>query len=106
MCCFARPVISVNNTQIFARLSGKGSQYLAYQMNYRSDEPNAMILPLPVRQPANDDSVRFIDLKGYEAFFDDLAEGFPYVAPSAGIGCSAPVASDSAAGFFRSIRGR
>jgi len=100
MCCFARPVISVNNTQIFARLSGKGSQYLAYQMSYRSDEPNAMILPLPVRQPASNDSVRFIDLKGYESFFDDLAKGFPYIAPSAGIGCSAPLTSDFKADFL------
>ena len=91
MCCFARPVISVNNTQIFARLSGKQSQYLAYQMNYVSDEPNAMILPLPVRQPAGEDFVRFIDLKGYESFFKDLAKGFPYEA-SSGIGCSEPAA--------------
>ena len=88
MCMFAQPVISVNNTQIFARLSGKGTQYLAYQMNYRSDEPNAMILPIPVRQPANENSVRFIDLKGYESFFEDLANGFPYESPAAGIGCS------------------
>ena len=95
MCCFARPVISVNNTQIFARLSGKQSQFLAYQMDYRSNEANAMILPLPVRQPAGDDSVRFIDLKGYESFFKDLAKGFPYRSRSSGLGCSGGPASVS-----------
>ncbi|MDB2685958.1 hypothetical protein N9Y42_01995 [Mariniblastus sp.] len=93
MCIFAQPVIAVNNTQIFARLSGKGTQYLAYQMDYRSSEPNAMILPLPVRQPTSDDAVRFIDLKGYESFFDDLAEGFPFIRPPGGFGCSAPAAA-------------
>ena len=99
MCCFARPVISVNNTQIFARLSGKQSQYLAYQMDYRSNEANAMILPLPVRQPASDDSVRFIDLKGYDSFFKDLAKGFPYESPPTGIACSERPAFKDAAGF-------
>ena len=78
MCIFSRPVITVNNTQIFARLSGNGTQYLAYQMKYVSDEPNAMILPLPVSQPDTDDAVRFIDLKNYGSFFKDLAKGFPY----------------------------
>ena len=99
MCIFAQPVISVNNTQIFARLSGKGSQYLAYQMDYRSDEQNAMILPLPVSQPASDDSVRFIDLKGYESFFDDLANGFPFV-PHSGIGCGGLESKDAAEGML------
>ncbi len=88
MCCFSRPVISVNNTQIFARLSGKGTQFLAYQMNYESREPNAMILPLPVKQPATVKSLRFIDLKNYDTFFDELADGFPFHAPPS-IGCSA-----------------
>ena len=95
MCCFARPVISVNKTQIFARLSGNGTQHLAYQMNYVSDEPNAMILPLPVRQPAGEDTVRFIDLKGYESFFEDLAKGFPYRARPSGIACSGGPAVES-----------
>lgn len=57
-----------------------------------------MILPIPVRQPSTDESLRFVDLKGYEDFFGDLADGFPYVAPSFNIGCSATydVASASA----------
>lgn len=89
MCIFAQPVISVNNTQIFARQSGKGTQFLAYQMNYESRDRNAMILPVPIKQPARDDFLRFIDLKNYEAFFNDLADGFPFYSPPS-IGCSAP----------------
>lgn len=88
MCICARPVISVNNTQIFARLSGKGTQFLAYQMNIESEVPNAMILPVPIKQPAQEDYLRFIDLKNYDAFFDDLANGFPYQRPFFAVGCS------------------
>lgn len=88
MCIFTQPVISVNNTQIFARLSGNESQLLAYQMNYESRDENAMILPIPVQQPATDNSLRFIDLKSYERLFDDLADGFPFLPPLS-IGCSA-----------------
>jgi hypothetical protein len=90
MCCFSQPVLSVNNTQIFARLSGNGTQYLAYQMSYESRDENAMILPLPVKQPANNRTLTFIDLKDYDGFFDDLANGFPFHSPPS-IGCSAHI---------------
>jgi hypothetical protein len=89
MCIFSQPAISVNDTQIFARLSARGTQYLAYQMSYESPGENAMILPLPIRQPAHDDSLRFIDLKGYADFFADLAKGFPYCPTYIPFGCSA-----------------
>lgn len=88
MCIFTQPVVSVNNTQIFARLSGTGTQFLAYQMNYESKDNNAMILPLPVKRPSRDESLKFIDLKDYDALFDELAEGFPFYSPP-GITCSA-----------------
>lgn len=88
MCIFSQPVISVNNTQIFARLSERGKQLLVYEMNYDSLEPNAMILPVPVRQPVGAASLRFIDLKEYSKFFDDLKQGFPYRPPSSNFGCS------------------
>ena len=96
MCIFSRPVISVDATRIFARLSGDGSQYLAYQMRYDSPEENAMILPIPVKQPANDQSIEFINLENYDEFFDDLDRGFPYE-HRPGIACSAPdsLAKDS-----------
>jgi len=45
-------ISSVNNTQIVARVSSVGTHFLAYQMNYESHDENAMILPIPVRQPA------------------------------------------------------
>lgn len=92
MCCFAGPVKYVHWTKIFARLTGSGTQFLAYQMAYESEQTNAMILPLPVKTPAHDGSVRFIDLSGYEHFFRDLATGFPYVP---GLGCSARGLADS-----------
>ncbi|MCU0871399.1 MAG: hypothetical protein MUE50_03560 [Pirellulaceae bacterium] len=87
MCIFSQPVISVNNTRIFARLSATGTQFLVYQMNYETPDPNAMILPMPVRRPAREDSLKFIDLDKYSEFFDDLGNGFPYRRPF-GIGCS------------------
>lgn len=95
---FPCPVISVNNTQIFARISGNGTQFLAYQMTYNSEQPNAMILPLPVKQPAEEGAVRFIDLKHYETFFEDLDNGFPFY-QGLGIGCAAPTKSASRSGL-------
>lgn len=88
MCCFTQPVIAVSNTRIFARLGGTGTQFLAYQMNYESSEPNAMILPLPVKQPSDEQSLKFIELNDYQTLFDDLDAGFPCQRPSPGIGCS------------------
>ena len=91
MCCFTQPVISVNNTEIFARLSGIGSQFLAYQMSYESQDENAMILPIPVKKTGDGDAVRFIDLENYPDFFENLSSCFPYEAPAGiSIGCSMP----------------
>jgi hypothetical protein len=87
MCIFSLPVLSVGDTEIFARLSGSGTQYLVYQMTYDSEQENAMILPLPLSLPAREDSVQFIDLKDYEGFFDALEVGFP-VRPRGGLGCA------------------
>ena len=81
MCCFSGPVREVADTNIFARRDGK-TQFLAYQMRYRADKPVAMILPLPMALPAREDSVHFIDLKGYPTFFTALADLWP--APTLG----------------------
>jgi hypothetical protein len=81
MCCFSKPVESVANTRIFARLTKKDSQYLVYQMKYVSEEFNAMILPLPIALPSREDSVRFIPLDKYPKFFSDLDRGFPALPP-------------------------
>ena len=78
MCIFSKPVISVADTNIFARMGDDGWQYLVYQMSFETAEINAMVLPLPVGLPASDsDSVKFISLEGNESFFEDLSDGFP-----------------------------
>lgn len=80
MCCFSAPT-HVYGTKIFARLAKAGAQLLAYQMEYRAEQPTAMILPLPVALPAREDSVRFRSLKEYPTFFADLAAAFPEPPP-------------------------
>jgi hypothetical protein len=77
MCCFSRPVISVSATNIFARAAEDGQQFLVYSMSMEAENDLAMILPLPVKTPAGEKDVRFIDLKGYPDFFGDLEKGFP-----------------------------
>jgi len=78
MCIFSQPVVSVTDTNIFARLESDGWQHLVYQMTFRTKQSNAIILPLPVKLPATDEkSLEFVSLKGYERFFDDLNKGFP-----------------------------
>ena len=65
MCCFAQPVLSVTDTNLFARLTGTGSQFLAYQMNFSSVKPNAMILPLPVARPAAGQLLPFVQAPAF-----------------------------------------
>lgn len=77
MCCFAQEIKDVRSTKIFARINEDGQQLLAYSMQYESEVPNAMVLPLPTT--GREDSLEFIDLSGYERFFDDLQRGFPKV---------------------------
>lgn len=83
MCCFAGPVRDVSNTRIFARLTGNGSQFICYQMEFASDKPNAMILPLPTKVGAGEEDIKFMDLSKYENFFKDLDRGFPDNRPMA-----------------------
>src|SRR5205807_9271838 len=77
MCCFSKPVISVSSTNIFARPAENGRQFLVYSMNIRAKYDLAMILPLPVKTPANEKDVQFIELKSYPDFFSDMEKGFP-----------------------------
>jgi hypothetical protein len=46
-------------------------------MKIQTKEDLAMILPIPVPSGSPDNAVRFINLKGYAAFFDDMPKGFP-----------------------------
>jgi hypothetical protein len=97
MCCFAQPVQRVANTRIFARRFNRDRQYIAYQMEFATNRPNAMILPLPVALPAKRDAVRFISLKEYPTFFTDLHRLF-YVATasSRSAGTKSPIAMAAA----------
>ncbi|TWU56234.1 hypothetical protein [Rubripirellula reticaptiva] len=102
MCCFSQPVSHVGNTRIFGRLAASGTQFLAYEMEYESESPTAMILPLPIdlavrdgdtHDSAANDSLaggrplRFISLEGYPDFFSHFERGFPFI-PGVSIGCS------------------
>jgi len=77
MCCFSQRVISVSATNIFARAAAHGRQMLVYSMSLEAKNDLAMILPLPVKTPAGEKDVQFIDLKAYPEFFEDLLSGFP-----------------------------
>jgi hypothetical protein len=77
MCCFSRPVKLVAKTNIFARASTKGRQFLVYSMLVDAAEELAMILPMPVPKDTDDDAVRFINLEEYADFFDEMRSGFP-----------------------------
>jgi hypothetical protein len=76
MCCFSQPVELVADTSIFAR-GVNGRQFLVYSMRYAAATELAMVLPLPVPPWSTEDTVTFINLKGYPNFFVDLANGFP-----------------------------
>ena len=93
MCCFSQTVKRVANTRIFARRLDPTHQGLAYQMEFAADSDLAMILPLPVVPGSGEKAVKFINLKGYETFFEDLGNAFPRPeAESLGRGFPAPAA--------------
>ena len=77
MCCFSRPVKLVADTNIFARGSKEGHQFLVYSMQLSANEDLAMILPIPVPKDSKENAVRFINLEEYPTFFPELRAGFP-----------------------------
>src|SRR5258707_718183 len=77
MCCFSKNVKMVADTNIFVRAGKDGRQYLVYSMKVASDEPLAMILPIPTPKAAPEDAVTFINLEKYPNFFDEMQLGFP-----------------------------
>src|SRR4051794_24745278 len=77
MCCFSRPVDLIADTNIFARSSKDGRQFLVYAMKMSAKEDLAMILPLPTPKDAREDAVKFINLEKYTDFFKDMLSGFP-----------------------------
>jgi len=55
-------------------------------MSFKAEEDLAMILPIPVKQPAGEKDLTFIDLKGYPDFFKDMDQGFPIPPPPSATG--------------------
>ena len=77
MCCFSGKVDVVADTNIFARASKDGHQFIVYSMRFKSADDLAMILPIPTPKNSAEDAVKFINLEKYEDFFADLRKGFP-----------------------------
>src|SRR5262245_50415902 len=92
MCCFSKPVDVVADTNIFARESKGGRQFLVYSMKFKAGEDLAMILPIPTPKGSAEDAVKFISLKKYEKFFDDMRAGFPEPPPPRAKGDKEPAA--------------
>lgn len=81
MCCFSGKVDVVADTNIFARASKDGRQFIVYSMRFKSADDLAMILPIPTPKNSPEDAVKFINLQKYENFFADLRNGFPVPLP-------------------------
>ena len=94
MCCFSGNVTFVRGTRIFSRITEAGRQAIVYQMEFGAKQDLAMILPLPVAKGADEKAVTFIDLSGYEKFFDDLNSGFPVRESRGAPSNSAPALAD------------
>ena len=77
MCCFTGMVRQVSDTDIFARSDADGVQFLAYRMTVDAAQAVAMVLPMPVADAVRATALSFIDLSGYEGFFEDLNGLFP-----------------------------
>jgi hypothetical protein len=77
MCCFSRPVDLIADTNIFARASKDGKQFLVYAMTMSAKEDLAMILPIPTPKDSKEEAVNFINLEKYADFFKDMRAGFP-----------------------------
>ena len=88
MCCFSRPVRLVADTNIFARASKDGRQFLVYSMRLDAAEDLAMILPIPVPAKPPEDAVKFINLEKYPEFFAHMRRGFPSPPPPKSAGRS------------------
>ena len=82
MCCFSRPVDLVADTNIFARPSRAGRQFLVYSMRFKAGEELAMILPIPTPRATAEDAVKFLNLEKYPEFFTEMASGFPLPVPA------------------------
>ena len=73
MCIFSGPVEDVAATSLYVCEVERNVHGTVYRMRVQNHIPVAMILPVPVLHGTGDDALTFVDLSGYEDFFDDLA---------------------------------
>lgn len=88
MCIFSGNVTEVTETCIFARMTAPKVQAIVYQMAIDAPQDVAVILPIPIIAGAQENDLRFINLKTYSHFFRSLDAGFSS-------GSADPFASDS-----------
>ena len=77
MCCFSGKVKHVSDTSIFCRMGAQGKQVVIYSMVLETENEVAMVLPVPVTEARDEESVKFINLSAYEDFFPKLDRAFP-----------------------------
>lgn len=58
-------------------MGAKGNQVVIYSMLLDANEDLAMILPVPISEDRDEDSVKFVDLSNYKSFFPQLDRAFP-----------------------------
>ena len=80
MCCFSGKVDVVADTNIFARASKDGRQFIVYSMRFKSDDDLAMILPIPTPKDSAEDAVKFINLEKYDDLLRRPAKRVPRTA--------------------------
>jgi hypothetical protein len=97
MCCFSQPVKSVQATNIFARAGDDDREFIVYSMSIDAPIDVAIILPLPVKTPAGEKDVAFLDLHGISDFFVQMDSGFPQLRRYGGGGGRGEPAPASAA---------
>jgi hypothetical protein len=73
MCIFSGPVTEVAATSLYVCEVRRNNHATVYSMQVQNRTPVAMILPVPVLHGTGDDALSFVDLSGYDDFFDDLA---------------------------------
>jgi hypothetical protein len=76
---FSTPVRVASTFNYFARASRAGAdhQFLACNFRYEAETAFTLILPLPTPLDAPANAVRFINLSGYDDFFQDVRRGLP-----------------------------
>jgi hypothetical protein len=76
---FSTPVRIAGTFNFFARAARAHTdhQFLACNFRYEAEAAFTLILPLPTPPDAAANAVRFINLSGYDDFFQDVRRGWP-----------------------------